>query len=108
MTAVAFGAVDDQTAPRPLAHAGHTEVLDDAHGLAQHGSAHAVALDQVRFGAEDLADRPASRRTMSARMIEATCSARFTLSRRTMGVEVVMEMASTLAGPQRQIRVVLG
>ena len=48
-----------QPAPRTTAHAGDLEVLEQPHGLAEHGAAHAVAVQQLGLGADDLALGPA-------------------------------------------------
>ena len=48
----------DQAAAGALAHPGHAQVLHDAHRLAQHGPADAVALHELGLGTQHLPDRP--------------------------------------------------
>ncbi len=50
---------DDEAASGSPPGARHLLMLHEAHRLTEHGPAHLVALEQIRLGAEDLADRPA-------------------------------------------------
>ena len=57
---VGLGRDHHQSTARPASHLGHTVMVDDAHRLAEHGPADAVALDQLGLGTEHLAHRPAA------------------------------------------------
>ena len=50
---------DDEAAAGSPPRACHLLMLQEAHRLTEHGPAHLVALEQIRLGAQDLADRPA-------------------------------------------------
>lgn len=49
----------DEPATGSAPHRRDLLVLHESHGLAEHGAAHAVTIEELRLGAEHFADRPA-------------------------------------------------